>query len=427
MFSVIKNAWKVDDIRKKMLFTLLVVVIYRLGSQIPVPYIDNEALASLFSSTSVQSSLLGYFNMLSGDSFSKATLFALGVSPYITASIVIQLLTIVIPAWERWSKEGPEGQKKLARVTRYATIILAIVTAYGYYVTIRNYGMIEDNGVFAAFVICAAYTAGACIVTWIGEKIDDFGIGNGISIILFANICAGGAFKILALFQYFGMSNEWYWAILALILMLAIIVFVVFISDSERRLPVNYAKRQQGRKMYGGNSTYLPIKVLMNGVMPIIFASSIASLPQTLALIFPGMQTFVSTWCTTQLPNGWIYVLVLFVLIIAFAYFYTTISFNSYEIANNLRSNGGTIMGHRPGKPTADFIQKVVNKIVLIGAVCLSVIAIVPILLSWTGSSALSTLVFGGTSLIIIVGVALETVRDIESELMMRHYKGFLG
>lgn len=427
MFSVFKNAWKVADIRKKMLFTLLVVVIYRLGSQIPVPYIDSAALASMFSSSTVQSSLLGYFNMLSGDAFSKATLFALGVSPYITASIVVQLLTIVIPAWERWSKEGPEGQKKLTKVTRYFTIALAIVTAYGYYVTIRNYGMLEDKGVFAAFVICGAYTAGACIVTWIGEKIDDYGIGNGISIILFANICAGGAFKVLALFEYFAMPNEWYWAIIALVIMLAIIVFVVFISDSERRLQVNYAKRQVGRKMYGGNSTFLPIKVLMNGVMPVIFASSITSLPQTLALIFPGMQGFVTTWCTTQLPNGWIYVLVLFALIIAFAYFYTTISFNSYEIANNLRANGGTILGHRPGKPTADYIQKVVNKIVLIGAVCLSIIAILPILLSWTGSSALQTLVFGGTSLIIIVGVALETVRELESELMMRHYKGFLG
>ncbi len=427
MFSVFKNAWKVQDIRKKMLFTLMVVVIYRLGSQIPVPYIDSSALASMFSSTTVQSSLLGYFNMLSGDAFSKATLFALGVSPYITASIVVQLLTIVIPAWERWSKEGPEGQKKLSQVTRYFTIGLAIVTAYGYYVTIRNYGMLDDKGVFAAFVIVAAYTAGACIVTWIGEKIDDYGIGNGISIILFANICAGGAFKMLALFEYLAMPNEWYWAIVALLVMLAIIVFVVFISDSERRLQVNYAKRQVGRKMYGGNSTFLPIKVLMNGVMPVIFASSITSLPQTLALIFPGMQDFVTTWCTTQLPNGWIYVLVLFALIIAFAYFYTTISFNSYEIANNLRANGGTILGHRPGKPTADYIQKVVNKIVLIGAVALSIIAILPILLSWTGSSALQTLVFGGTSLIIIVGVALETVRELESELMMRHYKGFLG
>ncbi len=427
MLSVIKNAWKVPDIRKKILFTLFVVVIFRMGSQIPVPYID-AAKWSAWMDTQAQGSLLGYFSMLSGEAFSQSTLFALGVSPYITASIVVQLLTIAIPYLERLAKQGPEGQKKLAFYTRIATMILAILTGYGYYATIRANGFVTNRDFFPGLVIVACYTAGACIVTWIGEKIDESGIGNGISIILFANICSSLAFRMISVFSFITEPTEWYWVIIALVVMLALITFVVFISDSERRIPIQYAKRQVGRRMYGGNSTYLPIKILMNGVMPVIFASAIVSLPATLGMMIPALGTWVRNNFSTSFNNGgWAYVILMVVFTIAFAYFYTTISFNANEVANNLRKNGGTVLGYRPGKPTADYITKVLNRIVLIGAVCLSVISVFPIILSWTGSSALNLIVFGGTSLIIVVGVALETVHSLESELMMRHYKGFLG
>lgn len=427
MLSVIKNAWKVPDIRKKILFTFFVIIIFRMGSQIPVPYINATAWSAWMDSQA-QGSLLGYFSMLSGDAFSRSTLFALGVSPYITASIVVQLLTIAIPYLENLAKAGPEGQKKLALITRIATMVLAVLTGYGYYATIRANGFVNNKHWFAAVVIISCYTAGACIVTWIGEKIDDYGIGNGISMILFANICSSGAFRLLSIFAFITEPTEWYWVIVALLVMLAVITFVVFISDSERRIPIQYAKRQVGRRMYGGNSTYLPVKILMNGVMPVIFASAIVSLPATLGMLIPGLGTWVSNNFSTSFnKGGWLYVILMVICTIGFAYFYTTISFNANEVANNLRKNGGTVLGYRPGKPTADYITKVLNRIVLIGAICLSAISVFPIMLSWTGSSALNLIVFGGTSLIIVVGVALETVRSLESELMMRHYKGFLG
>lgn len=427
MFKVFGNAWRVPELRKRMLFTLLVIVIYRLGANVMVPFINSTAVQQMFSSAAVQGSLFGYFSMLAGDAFSQATLFALGVSPYITASIVIQLLTIAIPALERIAKSGPEGQARISRYTRYVTIALAVVTSYGYYATLKSQGMIENKGFFAALVIIACHTAGACLVMWLGERIDEKGIGNGISLILFANIVSTGPTLAANMFSLltgsFSVGNV-LGVLAAIVMMLVIITLVVFFSNSERRLPVQYAKRQVGRKMYGGANTHLPIKIMMGGVMPVIFASAIVSLPSTLALIIGGgFQTWVQNWFSS---GSVIYVLVMFVLIIAFAYFYIAISFNTVEVANNLKNNGGTILGYRPGQPTAQYIQKVVNRITLIGALFLSFMSIFPILMSWTNNAALSMLVYGGTSVIIAVDVALQTTRDIESETTMRHYKGFL-
>jgi preprotein translocase subunit SecY len=427
MFKVFGNAWRVPELRKRMLFTLLVIVIYRLGANVMVPFINSTAVQQMFSSAAVQGSLFGYFSMLAGDAFSQATLFALGVSPYITASIVIQLLTIAIPALERIAKSGPEGQARISRYTRYVTIALAVVTSYGYYATLKSQRMIENTGFFAALVIIACHTAGACLVMWLGERIDEKGIGNGISLILFANIVSTGPTLAANMFSLltgsFSVGNV-LGVLAAIVMMLVIITLVVFFSNSERRLPVQYAKRQVGRKMYGGANTHLPIKIMMGGVMPVIFASAIVSLPSTLALIIGGgFQTWVQNWFSS---GSVIYVLVMFVLIIAFAYFYIAISFNTVEVANNLKNNGGTILGYRPGQPTAQYIQKVVNRITLIGALFLSFMSIFPILMSWTNNAALSMLVYGGTSVIIAVDVALQTTRDIESETTMRHYKGFL-
>lgn len=425
MWQTYKNAWRIEDLKKKMLFTLFIIVLFRIGSAIPVPFVDSKAMESWFSGEGVQGSLLGYFNMISGEAFSKATLFALGVSPYITSSIVMQLLTIAIPALERLQKSGPEGQAKIAKITRYVTVALALITSFGYYTTMKNNRVLTDTGWFAMVVILVAYTAGACIIMWIGEKIDEKGIGNGISIILFANITAGLAFKLILFYEY--LSRETFYAIAALLMMIGIITLIVFISNSERRLPVQYAKRQVGRKMYGGMNTSLPIKVLMSGVMPIIFANAISSLPSTLGLLIPKWEPFFTKYFSPSSSEwGWIYVIVDFLLILGFAFFYISISFNPIEVANNLKKNGGTILGYRPGKPTADYIRKVLNRITLMGAFFLAFMSVFPILMSWTNSASFKSLIFGGTSLIIIVGVALETTRDIEGEITMRHYKGFL-
>lgn len=425
MFRVFGNAWKIPDLKKKILFTLLVIVLYRLGSAIPVPYVNGTQLAALMELQG--QTLFGYFNMLSGYAFSQGTLFALGVSPYITASIVIQLLTIAIPALERMSKDGVEGQAKISKITRYTTIGLAIITGYGYYLTIKNtYSGLIPNGWFPAVVIVGCLTAGASLVMWTGEEIDDKGIGNGISIILFANIVSRGANLIATMIELIkNDARQILWVVIAILMLLIIIALTVFFNNSERRLNVQYAKRQVGRKMYGGMNTTLPIKVLMSGVMPIIFANAVVMMPATLAMIFPSWKDGVNKWFSTSSEYPF-YVLATFVLIIAFAYFYLSISFNSVEVANNLKKNGGTILGYRPGKPTADYITKVVNRVTLIGSIFLSFMAIFPILLAWTEQPALTYLVFGGTSMIIIVSVALETTHELESEITMRHYKGFL-
>ena len=413
-----------EEIRKKLLFTLVILLIFRVGNAIPVPYVNTAALQSYF--TSLQNTVLGLLNVMSGGAFSQATIFALSIQPYINASIIIQLLCIAIPALERMSKdEGEEGKKKIASITRYSTVAIALLQGFAYYMLIKNNGLLETeakNSVWAAIVIVLTFTSGSALIMWLGEQITEYGIGNGISMILFAGIISRFPVSIASTISNVVSGNlKWWVAVLMYLGALAIIVLIVFVNDAERRLPVQYAKRVVGRKMYGGQSTHLPMKVNMSGVMPIIFAQSIASLPATIAALTGHSN---STWAKTN--TVW-YAVIYFALIIFFAYFYSTIQFNPIEVANNLKKNGGYIPGFRPGKPTSEFIQKVLNKITLFGALYLGILATVPILISvFSKTASLTGLSLGGTSIIIVVGVALETIRAIEAQLMMRNYKGFL-
>ena len=451
MLKTLRNAWAIPELRQKMLFTLFILLLYRVGAAIPVPFITATALkvADLGGSGSIFS----YLNILSGDAFSKGTLFALAVSPYITAQIVVQLLAVAIPALEKLSKQGEEGRKKLERITRYLTVGLALVTAFGYYkllsssqMTIAYGGDIITKGsnkfetVFIAVTIILCYTAGASLIMWLAEKIDEQGIGNGISMILFANILCGIPSTIASfsaqITEYLKKDNSYVavavvLSVLAILVVLASIIFMVYMTDAERRIPVQYAKRVVGRKMYGGQNSNLPIKLNMSGVMPIIFASALVSLPVT--IIYLCQPKSGSFWAKVQnalSSDNWIYAVVLFVLIIAFAYFYISISFNPVEVANNLMQQGGSIPGIRPGKPTAQYIQKVLNKVVLMGAFFLGIIACVPLIINIISTELFSVGIgvvsFSGSSLLIVVGVALETIRDMESQMAMRHYKGFL-
>ncbi len=423
MFQTVKNAWHIPETRKKIIFTLFIIVLYRIGCSIPVPYVDGSKMSQMFSNNS---SIFSYLNIMAGGSFQNATLFAISISPYITASIVMQLLTIAIPALERISKEQ-DGQKKITQITRYVTVALAIITAFGYYLTLKNENRLIDKGVFPAFVIIACYVAGACLIMWLGEKINDHGIGNGISIILFFNIIASVWTKISAIPTILTNGSGWITVIVAVVIFLAITAAIVWMNDAERRLPVQYAKRTVGRKMYGGMNTHLPIKLMMSGVMPIIFASSIVSLPSTIDMLINGSNNMGKGVFAYLQMDSYIGILINFVLIIAFAYFYLSISFNPVEVANNLKMNGGTILGYRPGAPTAAYIKKVLNRVTLIGAIFLGIVSVLPQLINkLTPSSNLGYLVFMGSSLIIVVGVVLETVREFESEVTMRHYKGFL-
>ena len=419
-----RNAWKIDDLRKKILFTLVIILLYRLGNAVPVPYVDIDALGQYFNQ--MQNTVLGLLNVMSGGAFSNATIFALSIQPYINASIIIQLLTIAIPALERMSKEeGEEGKKKIASITRYTTVAIGLIQGFAYYYMIMKSGFLtaDGSGVWAAIVIILTFTSGSALIMWLGEQITEFGIGNGISIILFASIVSRFPTSLYQMVtNAVNGTVAWWIDILLLLGALAMIVLIVLINDSERRIPVQYAKRVVGRKMYGGQSTHLPMKVNMSGVLPIIFAQSIASLPATIAA-FTGHSD--SAWAsTTSIP----YAIIYFLLIIFFAYFYSTIQFNPVEVANNLKKNGGYIPGFRPGKPTSEFIKKVLNKITLFGAIYLGIIAVVPILISHFSTTAdLSGISLGGTSIIIVVGVALETVRALEAQLLMRNYKGFLS
>ena len=419
-----RNAWKIDDLRKKILFTLVIILLYRLGNAVPVPYVDIDALGQYFNQ--MQNTVLGLLNVMSGGAFSNATIFALSIQPYINASIIIQLLTIAIPALERMSKEeGEEGKKKIASITRYTTVAIGLIQGFAYYYMIMKSGFLtaDGSGIWAAIVIILTFTSGSALIMWLGEQITEFGIGNGISIILFASIVSRFPTSLYQMVtNAVNGTVAWWVDMLLLIGALAMIVLIVLINDSERRIPVQYAKRVVGRKMYGGQSTHLPMKVNMSGVLPIIFAQSIASLPATIAA-FTGHSD--SAWAsTTSIP----YAIIYFLLIIFFAYFYSTIQFNPVEVANNLKKNGGYIPGFRPGKPTSEFIKKVLNKITLFGAIYLGIIAVVPILISHFSTTAdLSGISLGGTSIIIVVGVALETVRALEAQLLMRNYKGFLS
>ncbi len=429
MFKTFADAWKMPELRKKMLFVIMIIILYRLGAVIPVPFISSDMLN--FYLNQAQGSIFQYFNILSGQAFSKATLFALSITPYINSSIIMQLLTIAIPALEKMQKSGEEGRKKITQITRYVTVALGLITSYGYYMYMRNAGVLTAEGrtLFGAVVIIACYSAGSALIMWMGEKINENGIGNGISLILFANIVSGGLSMLqgtlrIASSGVIGIIL----AILTLIGSLAIVTFVVFITNSERRLPVQYAKRVVGRKMYGGQSSNLPIKLNMSGVMPIIFANSIVALPSTIAILFPAPKegTFWFNLLNFLSYKSWFYALMFFVLIILFSFFYTSISFNPVEIANNLKSNGGFIPGIRPGKPTADYITKILNRITLLGAIFLGIIAVAPLIVNLASNFALGGIAFGGSSLLIVVGVALETAREIQAQMTLRHYKGFL-
>ena len=427
MVQTLRNAWRIEEIRRKILFTLLIILLYRLGNAIPVPYVNVAALQSYFAM--LQNTVLGLLDVMSGGAFSQATIFALSIQPYINASIIIQLLCIAIPALERMSKEeGEEGRKKIAAITRYVTVAIGLLQGFGFYMLIKNNGILTpeaQSSVWAAIVIVLTFTSGSALIMWLGEQITEHGIGNGISMILFASIIARLPVSIVQSIRNIVIGSLQWWVLVLMILgALAIIVLIVFVNDAERRIPVQYAKRVVGRKMYGGQSTHLPMKVNMSGVMPIIFAQSIASVPATIAAFTGKTDGWVATWFGN---NSIPYAIIYFLLIIFFAYFYSTIQFNPIEVANNLKKNGGYIPGFRPGKPTSEFIQKVLNKITLFGAIYLGIIAVVPILVAhFSQSAALTGISLGGTSIIIVVGVALETVRALEAQMLMRNYKGFL-
>ena len=424
MLQTLRNAWSIPELRKKIIFTLFILLIYRVGNVIPVPFIDVGTLANYFDSV-LSNTILGLYNAMSGSAFSQATVFALGIQPYINASIIIQLLTIAIPYLERLAKDGgEEGKKKIARITRYTTVGLGLLMGYAYYTMLTNYeasyGLsIVEAGFLPGLVIVLAFTAGSAMVMWLGEQITEFGIGNGISMILFANIISGIPAMVGNL-----LAMTWWQIIIVLIGMAALVLFIIFINDAERRIPIQYAKRVVGRKVYGGQNTNLPIKVSMSGVMPVIFAQSICSLPATVCAFVPG---WTEGWWYTHVwsSSSWIYAFTYFLMIFFFSWFYSTIQYDPVEISNNLKKNGGFIPGFRPGKPTADFIQKVINQIVVFGAVYLGIVALLPIV-AGNLMEGVRHLAIGGTSVIIVVGVALETVKALEAQMLMRHYKGFL-
>ena len=445
MFKTIRNAWKLPELRRKLLFVIFALLIFRVGAAIPVPYINTEYLQDYIAANS--GTIFGLLNTLSGSALSQATLFALSIQPYINASIIIQLLTIAIPALERLAKDGgEEGKKKIQSITRYATLAIGLLQGWGYYTLIRSYGLLTNEGVWAAVVIVVSFTAGAVFLMWLGEQITEFGVGNGISIILFTGIVSRIPHMIMSLVT--GVKN---WAanldmtnwteqqinstivmnpgIVALLVvgMLLLIIFIVFITNSERKVPVQYAKRVVGRKMYGGQSTHIPIKVNLSGVLPIIFAQSIAMIPATIGMFVPSSQQEGSAWHTFLSvfnSTSALYAVIYLLLIIMFSYFYATIQFNPVEVANNLKKNGGFIPGFRPGRPTAEFLAKVLSRLTFFGAIYLGIVAILPIITE--NITGIQNMSIGGTSVIIVVGVALETVKMLEAQMLMRHYKGFL-
>ena len=426
MIQTIRKAWAIPELRKKIIFTALILLIFRIGNAIPVPYVDTGLLKDYIDQLST--TVLGLYNVMSGGAFAEATVFALGVQPYINSSIIIQLLTIAIPALERMARDGgEEGKKKIQSITRYATVAIAILQGWGYYMLMKNYSILGDHtGVWPALVIIASFIAGSSFVMWMGEQITEFGIGNGISIILFAGILSRVPSMVSSMISGIQAGTlAWWAAVLVVVGMLALIVLITWVNGAERRIPVQYAKRQVGRKMYGGQASTLPMKVNMSGVLPIIFAQSIAMIPSTIgAFAQPKAGGFWEGFLKAIDTSSVVYMIFYFLMIIAFSYFYATIQFNPIEISNNLKKNGGFIPGFRPGKPTSDFIRKVLNKVTLFGAVYLGIVAILPLIIGKIVN--VSALSIGGTSVIIVVGVALETVQALESQMLMRQYKGFL-
>ncbi len=432
MFTTFRNAWRVPELRKKILYTLLIIFVFRIGCHIPVPFMDPDAISNMFA----DGNFLSYMDILTGGALSQGTLLSLSIQPYINASIIMQLLTYALPPLENLQKEGESGRKKIQKITSFVSLGIAFVMAYAYYITLRNNHAVTYTsgaaGVFTAVVIVLSLAAGANIVVWLGNRINENGIGNGISMILFAGIVSRGPSAILSMFELVKSETKYVFVVPAvLIVFIVMIGFIVFMNESERRIPIQYAKRVVGRKQYGGQNTHIPIKIAMSGVMPIIFAMAIMSLPSTISMFIPPAadpQTFWQKFYAGFIrffsyTSPW-YAILYFLLIIAFNYFYVSMQYNPIEIANNLRQNNGGIPGIRPGKPTSDFIQRVLGKITLVGAFFLGVIAIFPILTNL----ALPQLgiAMGGTSILIVVSVVLETVRTLESQMMMRHHKGFL-
>jgi len=423
VFKTLQNAWSIPELRKKLIFTVLIMLLYRIGNVIPVPFIAVATLSSYFESV-LSETILGLYDAMSGSAFSTATILALGIQPYINSSIIIQLLTIAIPALERLSKEGgEEGKKTINRITRYTTVGLGLLMGWAYYMMLVNYSasgfkIVTEEGFLPALVIILAFAAGSTVVMWLGEQITEHGIGNGISMILFANIISQIPSGVTTT-----LSMVWWQMLIVIVGITALILLIVLVNDAERRIPVQYAKRVVGRKVYGGQNTNLPIKVSMTGVMPVIFAQSICSLPATICT-FGG---WTKSWVYENLfaSTTWFYAIFYFLLIFFFSWFYATIQYDPVEISNNLKKNGGFIPGFRPGKPTADFIKKVINKIVVFGAIYLGIVALLPII-AGNLMPGVKSLAIGGTSVIIVVSVALETVKALEAQMLMRHYKGFL-
>lgn len=427
MLDTLKNAWRIPELKKKILFTLFILLVFRVGASIPVPFVDLKSLGELFNQWEQSGSMLAFVNVFSGGGLSNATLFAMSITPYINASIILQLLTVAIPALERMVKDGgEEGRKKIASWTRYLGVVLGLLQGFSYYTLLRSQHLLLDTSAWAGVVIVAAFTAGTAFIMWLGEHITEKGIGNGISIILFAGIISRFPSMVSTMYQMLKGGTSILVAVLVVVVSLGIIAFVVFMSNAERRIPIQYAKRVVGRKMYGGQSTHLPIKVNASGVMPIIFASSIMSLPATIGMFVTpkpgGVGEAIMGLFSQRSP---FYIVVYLLLIIAFSYFYAAIQFNPVEIANNLKKNGGFIPGFRPGKPTSDFITKALGKVTFVGAIFLGIVAALPLIIGALNSS-LSNVALGGTSVLIVVGVALDTVKQLEAQMMMRHHKGFL-
>ena len=443
MIQTVRKAWGIPELRKKILFTLLVLVIYRIGSAIPVPYVNTDALSAYL--TGMGTTILGLYDVMSGGAFAQATVFALGIQPYINSSIIIQLLTVAIPALERMQREGgEEGKKKIQSITRYSTVAIAFLQALGYYFILQRgmngVSMLTSEGIWVALVIMVSWVAGSSFLMWLGEQCNEFGVGNGISMILMAGIISRVPSMMQQLYHYVvnwntnrtggtlpatAVAMNPFVVALIVVGILALVVLIVFVNDAERRIPVQYAKRQVGRKMYGGQSSTLPMKVNMSGVLPIIFAQSIATIPATIGAFLPAPTegSFGYAVLNAIDSKSFLYLVIYFVLIIGFSYFYASIQFNPVEISNNLKRNGGFIPGFRPGKPTSDFIARVLNKITLFGAIYLGIVAILPLLVDKFTAASIG---IGGTSVIIVVGVALETVQALENQMLMRQYKGFL-
>lgn len=435
MIDTIKAAWRLPDLRKRILFTVFMLLVFRFGSAIPVPGLTPGILENLASQDSFN--MFSIMDLFSGGAFSQATILAMGISPYINSSIIMQLLAVAIPALERLQKEGEEGRKKIQSITRIVTIGLALIQSIGIYFLLNNYGLLQNGVNFMdGFIIVTTLTAGTAFTMWLGERITDKGIGNGISLLIFIGIVARIPTIIERVAKNFEFATQWWIQLLILVYALAMITFVVYFDSSERRIPVQYSKRVAGRKMYGGQSTYIPLKVAMAGVLPIIFAISILSFPTTIIQLFTGKTSaadissaghpFLANIVDVFSSRSWVYAVLYFLLIIAFTYFYTSISFNPIEISNNMKKNGGFIPGIRPGRPTSDFISKVLGKINFAGALFLSVIAVLPVIIGIIYPTFSNIGLIGGSSILILVGVALETVKQIEAQLMMRHYKGFL-